>query len=83
MGQLEDFSLEQLSIFVVAILGACGGLCAIMIKSKCSEIQMGCCKIKRNPEAITDPEIKARLEKEKLDNEKQSLTQQEPSPSQV
>ncbi len=57
MTQLEDFSLEQLSIFIVAILGACGGVCAVLFKSKCDRIETPCLKLHRNPEAITEPEL--------------------------
>ena len=57
MGKLEDFSLEQLSIFIVAIMGACGGLLAILFRSKCSKISFCGASIERDPEAITDPEI--------------------------
>ena len=57
MGKLEDFSLEQLSIFVVAIMGACGGLLAVLFRSKCNKIKLCGASIERNPEAITDPEV--------------------------
>ena len=57
MGKLEDFSLEQLSIFIVAIMGACGGLLAILFRSKCSKINLCGASIERDPEAITDPEV--------------------------
>ena len=57
MGKLEDFSLEQLSIFIVAIMGACGGLLAILFRSKCSKVKLCGATIERDPEAITDPEV--------------------------
>mgnify|MGYP003656756627 CR=1 FL=1 len=56
-GRLEDFTLEQLSIMIVAVMGACAGLLAVVFRSKCSSIS--CCgiKIERDPEAITDPDV--------------------------
>lgn len=47
MGNLENFSLEQLSIFIVAVLGACGGCIAVLFKSKCDTISTPCLKIHR------------------------------------
>jgi len=61
MGKLEDFSLEQLSIFVVALMGGCGGLLAILFRSKCSKISCCGASIERDPEAITDPEIQKEI----------------------
>lgn len=57
MTKLEDFSLEQLSIFIVAVLGALSGCLVVCFKSKCDKISTPCLTIHRNPEAITDPEI--------------------------
>jgi len=57
MSKLEDFSLEQLSIFIVAVLGALSGCLVVCFKSKCDKISTPCITIHRNPEAITDPEI--------------------------
>lgn len=57
MGKLEDFSLEQLSIFIVAVTGACGGVLAILFRSKCKKISCCGCNLERDPEAITDPKV--------------------------
>ncbi len=57
MTKLEDFSLEQLSIFIVAVLGALSGCLVVCFKSKCDKISTPCLTIHRNPEAITDPEV--------------------------
>lgn len=57
MTKLEDFSLEQLSIFIVAVLGALSGCLVVCFRSKCDKISTPCLTIHRNPEAITDPEI--------------------------
>ena len=57
MTKLESFSLEQLSIFIVAVLGALSGCLVVCFRSKCDRISTPCLKIHRNPEAITDPEL--------------------------
>ncbi len=56
MSKLEDFSLEQLSIFIIACLGACGGCIAVLFKSRCDRIEMGCLKIHRQPLPPPDEE---------------------------
>lgn len=61
MGQLENFSLEQLSIFIVAVMGACGGVLAVLFRSKCSKISCCGATIERHPEAITDPEVQKEI----------------------
>lgn len=55
--KLEDFSLEQLSIFIVAVLAGASACLLACFKSKCDRIETPCLKIHRNPEAITDPEV--------------------------
>lgn len=40
MGQLQDFSVDQLAGAAALILGSCGGLLMIIWKSRCKEI--GC-----------------------------------------
>jgi hypothetical protein len=60
--KLEDFSLEQLSIFIVAVLAGASACLLACFKSKCDRIETPCLKIHRNPEAITEPQ--AVLERE-------------------
>tara|TARA_R110002020_G_scaffold221648_1_gene429778 strand:- start:82 stop:360 length:279 start_codon:yes stop_codon:yes gene_type:complete len=43
--RMEDFNINELMLFIVGVLGAFGGLCVIIQKSKCSKISicgMGC-----------------------------------------
>ena len=43
--RMEDFNINELMLFIVGVLGALGGLCVILQKSKCSKISicgMGC-----------------------------------------
>ena len=61
MTKLESFSLEQLSIFIVAVLGALSGCLVVCFRSKCDKISTPCLTIHRNPEAITDPEIQKQV----------------------
>ena len=41
---MADFTLEELMIFCVSMLGALGGFMVILQKSKCESICWGCCK---------------------------------------
>ena len=43
MTKMADFTLEELMIFCVSILGAVGGFFLILQKSKCKSICWGCC----------------------------------------
>ena len=43
MTKMADFTLEELMIFCVSILGAIGGFFLILQKSKCKSICWGCC----------------------------------------
>ena len=40
---MADFTMEELMIFCVSILGAVGGFFLILQKSKCKSICWGCC----------------------------------------
>jgi len=43
--RMNDFNINELMLFIVGVLGALGGLCVILQKSKCSKISfcgMGC-----------------------------------------
>ena len=44
---MDDYSIGELSIAIVSIVGAIGGLCLIIEKSKCKTIKTPCCKIDR------------------------------------
>ena len=40
---MADFTMEELMIFCVSILGAVGGFMVVLQKSKCKSICWGCC----------------------------------------
>jgi len=50
MTKMADFTMEELMLFVIGVLGALGGFMIILQKSKCESICWGCCK--RNVEAV-------------------------------
>ena len=50
MTKMDDFSIDQLMLFVVGALGALGALCLIIQKSKCKTCCWGC--ITRDVDAI-------------------------------
>lgn len=52
--KMADFSMEELMLFVIGVLGALGGFMVILQKSKCESICWGCCK--RNVEAVIQEE---------------------------
>jgi len=54
--KLQDFTLEELMIFCVSVMGALGVFCGVIMRSKCEEIACCGCKIKRNIEAIIEEE---------------------------
>lgn len=56
MTKLHDFTLEELMIFSVSILGAVGGLLSILFKSKCKTIDCCCIKCVRDVDAVIKEE---------------------------
>jgi len=56
MTKLEDFNINELMLFIVGVLGAFGGLCVIIQKSKCEEINLCCFRCKRDVKAIIEEE---------------------------
>ncbi len=56
MTKLADFTMEELMLFVIGVLGALGGFMVVLQKSKCESICWGCCK----------RDVKAVIEEEKL-----------------
>tara|TARA_R110000765_G_C18697058_1_gene581348 strand:- start:228 stop:479 length:252 start_codon:yes stop_codon:yes gene_type:complete len=40
MGQLGDFTLDQVAGALALVLGSVGGLCLIMFKSRCEKISL-------------------------------------------
>jgi len=56
MTKMADFTMEELMLFVIGVLGALGGFMVILQKSKCESICWGCCK----------RDVKAVIQEEKL-----------------
>ncbi len=53
---MEDFNINELMLFIVGVLGAFGGLCVIIQKSKCKTIDLCCFKCDRDTKAIIEEE---------------------------
>jgi hypothetical protein len=43
MTKMADFTMEELMLFTIGVLGALGGFMVILQKSKCKSICWGCC----------------------------------------
>ncbi len=56
MTKLQDFNINELMLFVVGVLGALGGLCVIIQKSKCKTLDICCTKCVRDTDAIIKEE---------------------------
>jgi len=54
MTKMADFTMEELMLFVIGVLGALGGFMVILQKSKCESICWGCCT--RNVDAVIQEE---------------------------
>jgi len=52
--ELQPFNINELMLFIVGVLGACGGLIAITQRSKCESCCFGL--IKRNVDAVVATE---------------------------
>ena len=60
MGQLENYSLTEISITAVAVIGACGSFLAILENSRCKNINLcwGIFKCDRVlPDAVVEEEF--------------------------
>ena len=60
MTQLDDFNINELMLFIVGVLGAVGGLCVIIQKSKCKKVNICCLECVRDTDLILK---QAKLEK--------------------
>tara|TARA_R110000824_G_scaffold83633_1_gene209302 strand:- start:4136 stop:4417 length:282 start_codon:yes stop_codon:yes gene_type:complete len=67
---LDDYSLSELSLFVVSVIGACGGICGIIFKglstSRCENCSL-CCglvSVKNDPPTAEELEKIAKLTEE-------------------
>jgi len=54
MTKLQDFTMEELMLFIIGVLGALGGFMLVLQKSKCESICWGCCK--RDVKAVIEEE---------------------------
>tara|TARA_R110000824_G_scaffold205337_1_gene390170 strand:- start:1579 stop:1779 length:201 start_codon:yes stop_codon:yes gene_type:complete len=59
---METFTIEQLGLFITLMAGACGGLLAVLFKSRCKNVKTPCISCDRDP--LTESEIQD-LEKNK------------------
>jgi hypothetical protein len=50
--QLDNFNINELMLFIIGVMGALGGLCLIIQKSKCKTLDICCIKIVRDTELI-------------------------------
>lgn len=60
MGAMDDFSIDQLMLFVVGVAGAAGALCLSIQKSKCKKLKL-CCGL-----IDCDRDVAAIIEEERL-----------------
>jgi len=49
MTQLENFTLEQLGLFITLILGSLSACLLVCFKSRCDRIETPCLKLHRKP----------------------------------
>lgn len=60
MGAMDDYSIDQLMLFIVGVAGAAGALCLSIQKSKCKKLKL-CCGL-----VDCDRDVRAIIEEEKL-----------------
>tara|TARA_R110002124_G_scaffold148129_2_gene313573 strand:- start:255 stop:443 length:189 start_codon:yes stop_codon:yes gene_type:complete len=53
---LADFSIGEMSIAIVSIIGACGGFLVILERSRCSSIKCCCIRLKREVPVLIEEE---------------------------
>ena len=56
MTRMDDFNINELMLFIVGVLGALGGLCVIIQKSKCKTLDICCIKCVRDTDLILKEE---------------------------
>ena len=56
MTKMDDFNINELMLFIVGVLGALGGLCVIIQKSKCKTLDICCIKCVRDTDLILKEE---------------------------
>ena len=52
MSRMDDFSIDQLMLFIGGVLGSLGALLLVIQKSKCKEVNCCCIKCVRDTDAI-------------------------------
>ena len=53
---MKEFNINELMLFIVGVVSALGGLCLIVQRSKCEDIDLCFLKCKRNVKAVIDSE---------------------------
>ena len=79
MTQMTDFNINELMLFIVGVLGAMGGLCLIIQKSKCESFCWGC--MKRDVDAVIESE-RININRQEQEPEPEPEQEQEPLPEQ-
>tara|TARA_R100000541_G_scaffold38843_1_gene46693 strand:+ start:1091 stop:1354 length:264 start_codon:yes stop_codon:yes gene_type:complete len=84
MSQMEDFSIDQLMLFIVGVAGATGGLCLSIQKSKCKKLKLCCGLIDcdRDTQAIIEEE-KLALGRMPTPRKEIKLEMEEPEPQDI
>ena len=58
---MENFTLTEMSITAVAIIGACGSFIAVLEKSRCKNISL-CCGCYKCDRILPDEEVEVDIE---------------------
>lgn len=81
---MKEFTIEELGLFITIILGGCGGLFAVIFKSRCKTIKTPCLSCER--EVLSEKYLKNTKSAESLPalpthNASGVLTPVSPSPA--
>ena len=52
MSKLDEFNLTELGVFIAGVCASISALLVVLFRSKCSEINLCCCKCKRDVSAV-------------------------------
>ena len=77
MTRMDDFNINELMLFIVGVLGALGGLCVIIQKSKSKTLDICCIKCIRDTDLILKEE---KLEMTGHSGETPRIPPREPEP---
>ena len=82
MATLDDFSIDQLMLFIVGVMGATGALCLSIQRSKCKKLKL-CCGLvdcDRDVDAVIADSVGERRPSLKPNEHRLSLELREPEP---